>query len=141
MKAQALAKVKELAKAPPVQLAIGATLVLLAVYYILRKVLGDVAGAVGGVLTGDNALTKGTPYEGAGVVATPAAAANVLLGGVPQKVGESNTLQDTLTRLFNEGYDGYRYSITEHRWTQLVRRSDGKIFNLDKFGYLTEASQ
>lgn len=49
------------------------------------------ADMVGGVLTGNNAITKGArtdAYKDAGVIGTLGAATDRILGGVPSKVGE-----------------------------------------------------
>ena len=88
-----------LSKQNPVMLAGAALLVVAGVYFLSRKAVADVANAakdasgavvdtVTGVATGNNALTKDTPYEGAGVLGTVGAATNNLLGGVPQRAGE-----------------------------------------------------
>lgn len=49
-----------------------------------------------GIATGNNALTKGTSYEGAGIVGTLGAAANEASGGFLEKLGSSigGTLYD-----------------------------------------------
>lgn len=52
----------------------------------------DTADLAGGLLTGNNAITKGArtnAYEGAGVLGTVGAATDRILGGVPSRVGES----------------------------------------------------
>ena len=72
---------------------------LLVVYFVTKqaaKAAGAVASAAGGVLTGNNALTAGTPYQGAGVAGTLGAAANDVSGGVLQNVGDyiGNKLAD-----------------------------------------------
>lgn len=79
----------------PVKLAIGGAIVLGVVYFLVRQLAKDagaVAGAVGreayGLATGSNVLTNGTPYQGAGIVATPAAIVNDLSGGTLQRLGE-----------------------------------------------------
>ena len=43
---------------------------------------------VTGIATGNNALTEGTPYEGAGILGTLGAATNELSGGTLQRFGE-----------------------------------------------------
>lgn len=45
------------------------------------------ADTAGGVLSGNNALTQGTPYQGAGVAGTLGAAANTVSGGVLEQLG------------------------------------------------------
>jgi len=73
----------------PVQLAIGAGLIIGLVYFLGRKTITDAASGVGGILTGNNAITKDTPYENTGVVGTVAAAANKVSGGALQSIGEA----------------------------------------------------
>lgn len=68
-----------LAKQNPLMLAAGIALLVGVVYYLARKTVKDVADAAGGILSGDNALTEGTPYQGAGVLGTLGAAANSVL--------------------------------------------------------------
>lgn len=63
--------------------------VLIAGYFIVKKLVGDAADAAGGVLSGNNALTAGTPYAGAGIAGTLGAGTNSVLGGAPQAIGES----------------------------------------------------
>lgn len=79
-------------------IALGAV-ALLVVYFVTKqaaKAAGAVASAAGGVLTGNNALTQGTPYQGAGVIGTLGAAANDVSGGTLQSVGDyiGNKLAD-----------------------------------------------
>ena len=61
------------------------------------------------MLTGDNSLTEGTPYAGAGVLGTVGAATNAVLGGVPQKIGEA--LGGWLFDLTHPGQAGVSNSI------------------------------
>ena len=88
-----------LSKQNPLLLAGGVVLVVGALYYFARKAAGDVADAVqtataktaetiADVATGNNAVTRDTPYEGTGLPGTIGAATNDLLGGVPQRAGE-----------------------------------------------------
>lgn len=49
----------------------------------------NAASAVGGALTGNNALTAGTAYAGAGLPGTLGAATNEVLGGAPQSIGDA----------------------------------------------------
>lgn len=60
----------------PVQLALGAAVVLGVVYFLGRKTVTDVASAGAGLVTGNNAITRGTSYEGAGVLGTIGGATN-----------------------------------------------------------------
>ena len=76
-----------LEKQNPVMLSAGAALVLFAVYYIGRKAIGDAAGVVGGIVSGDNAATRDTPYEGTGIVGTVGAIANAASGGLFERLG------------------------------------------------------
>lgn len=73
----------------PIQVAIGLGLVLGVVYFLSRKTITDVAAAAGGVVSGDNWLTQGTPYQNKGVVGTVASAANSASGGALQSIGEA----------------------------------------------------
>jgi hypothetical protein len=60
-------------------------------YFLVRqsiKAAGAVANAAGGVLSGNNALTQGTPYQGAGIAGTLGAGANVVSGGVLESIGD-----------------------------------------------------
>lgn len=89
-------KLAKSAASQPIQFAIGAGIVLGLGYFLLRRVAGDVAelgaGAartVDGVVSGNNALTVGTPYAGYGVVGTVAGVANRASGGALQSIGES----------------------------------------------------
>lgn len=110
-------------------------LFLFAGYMLIKKLIGE----AGGLFSGNNALTEGTAYAGKGVAGTLGAATDKVTGGLTSAIGTSTTLQDALTRLFNDGYDGYKYSTTLHRWVQVTRRSDGKLFNIDAQGRLTPA--
>lgn len=93
------AAVNNLTKQNPLVLAVAGVAILAGLYYIGREatkdaysgaktVAGDVGETVGGVFTGNNAITRDTPYQGGGVLGTLGAATNGILGGVPQKVGE-----------------------------------------------------
>lgn len=70
-----------LSKAPPVQLALGAAIVLGALYFLGRRAVGDVAAAVGNV-------NAGTPYAGTGPIGTLGNITNRVLFGAPQWLGE-----------------------------------------------------
>jgi hypothetical protein len=73
----------------PIQLAIGVGIVVGIAYFLVKHVGAEAAKAGAGLVTGDNALTKGTPYQNKGVVGTIAAAANAASGNVLQSIGES----------------------------------------------------
>lgn len=64
-----------------------------AFYVIARKTASAATDAavdvVAGVVTGENALTKDTPYEGYGVLGTLGAGFNAASGGTFQRWGES----------------------------------------------------
>lgn len=68
-----------LSKQSPLMLAAGAALLLGVVYLIARKAIGAAAGAAGGLVSGNNAITEGTAYEGAGVLGTLGASINSAL--------------------------------------------------------------
>jgi len=79
---------------------------LVVVYYVGKQLLGaagKAAGAAGGLLSGNNALTQGTDYQGAGVAGTLGAAANSVSGGSLDSAG--NSLGGWLYGLFNPAYD------------------------------------
>lgn len=77
------------AMANPVQVALGAAVLIGVVYYLGRKTLSDTASAAGGLVTGNNAITAGTPYAGKGIVGTIAGTANAASGGALQSIGEA----------------------------------------------------
>jgi hypothetical protein len=69
-------------------------LALVIVYYVGKKVLGAAgaaagaaASAAGGALSGNNSLTQGTPYQGAGALGTLGAATNTVSGGAFSSLG------------------------------------------------------
>ena len=85
-----------LGKQNPLLLAGGAVLVIGVLYWLGRKTIEDVAGAAGGAISGNNAITqnqvdidgnKVDAYEGAGIFGTVGAAANSASGGVLASVG------------------------------------------------------
>lgn len=73
--------------ADPVKLGIGLAIVAGAVYWLGRQAIKGAAGVVGGVVSGDNALTQGTPYQGAGIPGTLGAATNAASGGLLGRFG------------------------------------------------------
>lgn len=89
-------------------------------YYIAKYGLD----ALGGVFSGNNKLTKDTPYEGAGVAGTLGAATNNVLGGAPQAVGES--IGSGLFSLFNPSADSLASSVT-----YIVKFPDGAKHAVD----------
>lgn len=82
-----MSKVANAALNNPVQFAIAAAVVVGVVYFATRAVAKQAAAAVGGVVSGNNAITNGTPYAGTGIVATPAAIANSASGGLLAEFG------------------------------------------------------
>jgi hypothetical protein len=76
-----------LEKQSPLVLAGAAVAVLLLVYYLAKKTIGAVVDTAGGVVSGNNPLTAGTPYAGAGVAGTLGAGVNVASGGFFESVG------------------------------------------------------
>jgi hypothetical protein len=56
--------------------------------YFLRKQIADAADLAGGLVSGDNAITRGTVYQGTGVAGTLGAAANSASGGALESVGD-----------------------------------------------------
>ena len=73
--------------ADPVKLGIGLAILAGGLYLLTRTALKDAAGAVGGLVSGDNAITRGTPYQGAGVPGTLGAATNAASGGLLERFG------------------------------------------------------
>lgn len=85
----------------PIEYAILATAVAIAVYVIIKSattavgaaansVAAGVSGVVGagaGIATGNNVVTAGTPYEGTGIFGTLGASVNDILGGAPATFG------------------------------------------------------
>lgn len=60
---------------------------LVVVYYIGKQVLAAADTAAKDTLTGNNALTQGTPYQGYGVAGDLGAAANDVSGGLLGSIG------------------------------------------------------
>ena len=73
----------------PVALAIGASIIVGVLYLVGRKAIGEAVDAAAGIVSGNNALTKGTPYAGAGLPGTVGAIVNDASGGLFQSIGES----------------------------------------------------
>ena len=61
--------------------------VLYAAYRAITSAGSKAASAAGGLLTGNNSLTAGTPYAGDGVAGTLGAAANSVSGGGLADIG------------------------------------------------------
>ena len=83
---------------PATLLALG-IVALIVVYYVGKKTLTAAADVVGGTVSGNNALTAGTEYQGTGVLGTLGAATNDASGGLFSWVG--NEVGGGLYDLFN----------------------------------------
>lgn len=70
-----------------VLLGVGAV-VAIGIYLFAKREVGEAVKGVGGIVSGNNAVTRGTVYEGAGVLGTLGAATNSASGGVFERVGE-----------------------------------------------------
>jgi hypothetical protein len=81
-----------------VLLAVGIVAVIV-VYVIGKKLVTAGAAAVGGVVSGNNALTQGTDYQGTGVLGTLGAATNSASGGLFDWLG--NKAGSGIYDLFN----------------------------------------
>lgn len=87
------------AKVKPVYLVAGGLLAAALMYRTIKSVGGAVGGAAEtvkeatvGALTGRNAITDAArtdAYQGAGILGTLGAATDIVLGGVPSRVGET----------------------------------------------------
>lgn len=82
-------------KNPDAQLLLAGAVVLVVVYFIGKSILsagvnaaGAAASAAGGLVTGNNALTNGTEYQGTGVLGTLGAATNDASGGFFSWLGD-----------------------------------------------------
>ncbi len=64
-----------------------AAVVAVGLVIFLKRQAAEVAQAAGGIVTGNNAITKGTAYEGGGVAGTAGAVVNAASGGVLEDVG------------------------------------------------------
>lgn len=65
----------------------GLALVAVALYLFAKGQAKEAAAAAGGLVSGNNALTRGTVYEGAGIAGTLGAAANSASGGLLESFG------------------------------------------------------
>lgn len=85
---------KALTAEPVMLLALGIVGVAVAYFVISKAISGFKAAgtatldAATGAVTGNNAITAGTPYAGAGLVATPAAIADAASGGLLSEFGD-----------------------------------------------------
>jgi hypothetical protein len=77
------------AAAQPIQFAIGAGIVVAVVYFVVKHAGAAAVETAVGAISGNNALTQGTPYQDKGAVGTLAAAANRVSGGSLQSIGEA----------------------------------------------------
>jgi hypothetical protein len=102
----------------PLHTALGVGLLLVVAYLLIRKTLSDVAGAAAGIVTGDNALTKGTDYEGTGVLGTLGAGASAATGGGLEDFGSwlgggAADAAESLRQFFNSSNDkSLYYTVT-----------------------------
>lgn len=103
-----------------VAIAAGAAVAVLA--YVLKQYGKAAAEAAGGVVSGNNAITRGTPYAGAGVAGTVGAATNAASGGVLQRAGES--LGGWLYGVFGDTYDPNAKTPPFVRQPQILRQTD-----------------
>jgi len=55
--------------------------------WVAKRGASAAVDTAGGILTGENSLTKGTPYEGTGLLGSMGAAANEISGGVLEGLG------------------------------------------------------
>lgn len=94
---------QNLTKNPYTGLVIAGAVAALVVYYIIKNSAGAVASAASGVLSGNNALTQGTDYQGAGVLGTLGAATDKVGGGIFSSIGES--IGGGLYSLFGTDYN------------------------------------
>lgn len=126
---------KAIANALP--LALGAGVILFAVYFVLRKAVGDTVGAVastaGGVVSGNNALTKDTAYEGRGILGTLGAAVNAATGGAGEWAGER--IASWFDHETVPGDSNIYYSVI---FPDGARHAVGNAM-IDKEGYFTRA--
>lgn len=104
----------------PVKFAIAAAVVAGVGYLLIRQAAKDVgkaagaaAEAAGGIVTGNNAVTRGTAYEGAGIPGTLGAATDAATGGV---------LSD-----FGSWLGGWVYDATHKYSPSTGLQSDGKV--------------
>lgn len=79
-------KLPKFAGSDATMLALG-IVALVVVYYVGKKVLTGAANVVGGAVSGNNAVTAGTPYAGYGVLGTLGAATNSASGGIFSNIG------------------------------------------------------
>lgn len=135
--------IETLAKnALPIGIAIAAVLVVVAV--IARKAVGAAADTAAGLVTGENAITRGTAYEGAGVLGTLGAVANAASGGSLQTIGEKIVAVFTPSPGDAERYDLFYGVLFPDGQRHAVRASeiskDG-VYMRDKTLYLIGYNQ
>ena len=102
----------------PLQVAIGLAVLLGVAYLLVRKTITEVADAAGGIVSGNNAITEGTAYEGKGIPGTLGATADAATGGFLGWFGEligggAADAKETLTQFFNPSADSSKfYTVT-----------------------------
>lgn len=79
--------IDNLSKQNPLLLAGAAALLIYVVYSLARKTVTDTVRGAGGLLSGTNAITKDTAYEGKGVLGTLGGAVDSITGGFTSTVG------------------------------------------------------
>ena len=106
----------------PLVIAIAAAGAVAVVAYVLKQYGKAAAEAVGGAVSGNNAITRGTPYQGAGVAGTVGAATNAASGGALQRAGES--LGEWLYGVFGDKYDPNAATPPFVRQPQILNQTD-----------------
>lgn len=110
----------------PLQLALGVVLIIGVVYFLARKTVKDVAEVAGGIISGNNAITRNqtnasgekvTAYEGAGVLGTLGATVNTASGGTLASLGQK--IGGSLFSIFGQ-------KDTTPKTFYIVRFPDGK---------------
>lgn len=69
--------------------AVGGVLLIGIAVWLGRKFFSAAIDTVGGVFSGNNAVTAGTPYAGTGVLGTLGGSVNAISGGAFQAIGET----------------------------------------------------
>lgn len=69
-------------------LIVAGTVAVIVLFYFAKKQAAAVVDTAGGILSGNNALTAGTAYDGWGFLGTLGAGTNAVLGGAPNAIGE-----------------------------------------------------
>ena len=75
-------------KNPDAQLVLAVAVLVVVVYFVGKKTITAAANAAGGIISGNNAITAGTEYQGTGVLGTLGAATNDASGGFFNWLGD-----------------------------------------------------